>query len=211
MIYFREPAFFRHVLFRLLPLGDFRGVLRPVHHRGFIAPVQQLGHGLAMGAAGAIGVHGRFVLPSGHGPENVARVHQQSAAEKTRAALHLAHGPECVPEKFREIEEGADSQARDGNERHRFLLRLERAPFWQVAAFEQDFGGPGSQVGGQRYAVAGVGAENDCVAGRAAVIRFSALPGGAARDAFRVPVEDRLPGIAEEDGTTPALRESYFF
>src|SRR5277367_2126937 len=81
----------------------------------------------------------------------------------------------------------------------------------QLTAFEQDFGGPGSQVRGEGNSMAGVGAENDCVAGRFAIICSSALAAGDARDAFGMPVEDRLPGIAEEDRAAPAAREFYFF
>src|SRR5277367_1504981 len=90
--------------------------------------------------------------------------------QKTVTALDLTHGLECVPEKSRKIEEGTDSQTRDGDQRHGFLLRLQRAPLRKAAPFEQDFCGPGSQVGRECHAMAGVGAENDCVAGRVAIL-----------------------------------------
>src|SRR5580658_9959473 len=59
MIYLGQFSLFRHVLLCLLPRGNFRGLLRPMHDRGLITPVEQLGHGFAMGAAGAISVHRR--------------------------------------------------------------------------------------------------------------------------------------------------------
>jgi hypothetical protein len=115
MIHFREPSFFGHVLLGLLPFGDFRGLLGPVHYCGFIAPVEQLGHGLAMRTTGAVGVHRGLILPGGHRPKNEASIDQQPAAEKTGAVLDLTYGLQCVPEKSWQKEEGADSQARDGN------------------------------------------------------------------------------------------------
>lgn len=103
MVYFGFPAIFRHALLCLRPKGNLRGFLGPMHDGGLIAPVQQPGHGIAMRAAGAIGIHRRLVFPNGHGPKNIFGDDQYTAAEKTGAALHLADGFERGPKELRNV------------------------------------------------------------------------------------------------------------
>ncbi len=40
-----------------------------MHDRGFVTPLEKLGHRVPMGRRDAVGAHRRFVLPHGQSPE----------------------------------------------------------------------------------------------------------------------------------------------
>ena len=71
----------------------------------------------------------------------------------------------------------------------RTSLACKRSPPWQCAFPEEHFCRPLSEVGGESYAMASVGAEDDGI-----------LAGG-------VEIEHWQPAVAEQDGATPAVGE----
>jgi len=123
MIDLGESSFQQHVPMSFQPRRKFFGVMSPMSDGGFVTPVQQFAHGAAMRAAFSVSIHRGLVVPGRDGPEDISRIAQDFAAEKTGAALCLARGIECFPHKFRKIDVRANPQPRHGNKCHVKLPR----------------------------------------------------------------------------------------
>src|ERR1700675_555140 len=71
MVHLRPPAILLQALVRFRPARQFGTLLGPMDHGGFVAPLYELAHGLAVSARSHKLLHGRFAGPDCAGPEGV--------------------------------------------------------------------------------------------------------------------------------------------
>ena len=80
MVHFRGSSLFQKALMGFLPGRERGRFLRPMNDGCFVAPSEELGHDITVGALGAKGIHRRFVFPDRHGPEGVFSLAHEAAA-----------------------------------------------------------------------------------------------------------------------------------
>src|SRR6266851_3540077 len=72
MIHPRPPAILFQMFVGFRPGRQFGALLGPMDHRGFVAPLDELAHGLSVGAGSHKLFHRRFACPDRARPEGVA-------------------------------------------------------------------------------------------------------------------------------------------
>ena len=101
MIDFGQSTDFGQSSLRSGPIGQSSNVLVPVRHSSFVAPFAKFGHRFFVRRSHAVGVHRRFIIPYGDGPECQAFCLPHSCATIAIRSLGLLKRPYSGPEKGR--------------------------------------------------------------------------------------------------------------
>lgn len=131
VIYLRSPALILEAQVRFPPRRQFAALLIPMDHRGFVAPVSQLAHGLHVGARDHEFLHCRFAVPESAGPKSVAAIAEQLRRQVPLRPARLPPGPQSVPRKHRQKSPRSQPQPSDGHKRH-FAMVAQQPQTWIV-------------------------------------------------------------------------------
>jgi len=118
VIHFGGPSFCLQASVGFGPRRERRAFLSPVDEGGFVAPVEKLAHGAAMGSGEHESFHLYVGSPDGCGPESAMAIAQYPGGEIAIGAGGLSRGLEGIEKEPQQKAPGTYAKSRDGDERH---------------------------------------------------------------------------------------------
>ena len=107
-------AGFAHAAVGFEPGGEGGFGLMPMGDGGLVAPVEEMGHGLLVGAGDDVVAHG--FVPCGEGPEGEAAIGEEGSGLEAEGVLDLALGAQGVDGEAGKEADGAEAEAGEAEE-----------------------------------------------------------------------------------------------